>query len=142
MPVLGLIKRELRRAEPRPGTAALLALAVLDAGTRGPDGPLRLTGLAERLQVDLSVASRQVASLIEMGAVERVVDQRDGRARRLRVTADGRQLLSTAQREVARLVADQLTEWNESDLLTLVTLLARLRADLTIPSDLSGASLS
>ncbi len=162
LPVLGVVKRELRRLGSPPGSAAMTALAVLDhsSAARHTDRdscgntadtpadtavdtpaandpandaaePLRLTALAERLQVDLSVASRQVASLIELGAVERVADARDARARRLRVTPTGHLLLQQARQAVARVLADQLERWQEPELMTLVELLGRLRTDMT-----------
>lgn len=135
--VLGLVKRELRRSGTRSSTAAMTALAVLDTSMPDPAGgsdktvvPMRLTTLAERLQVDPSVASRQVTHLIETGAVERVADERDGRVHRLRVTPAGRRLLSQARQQAAEMIAEQLTNWQEPELSTLVHLLGRLRSEL------------
>lgn len=130
LPALALLKRELRRTGSNPGAAALTALAVLAA--ESADGqPMRLTGLAERLQIDPSVASRQVAHLVDIGAVQRVADQQDGRVHRLQVTAAGQAELRRARQETARAVADQLQDWDEFDLQQLTELLARLRFDLS-----------
>ncbi len=132
LPVLAVVKRELRRFQARPGSAAMMALAVLDHATAEAGGEaLRLTTLAEKLQVDLSVASRQVASLIDLEAVERVIDRNDGRAKLLRITPHGQLMLEQAMHAVADGLAAQLEHWREPDLVTLVQLLGRLRSDLT-----------
>lgn len=129
LPALALLKRELRRTGNSAGAAALSALAVLATEMAGGH-PMRLTSLADRLQIDPSVASRQVAHLVELGAVERVADQQDGRVHRLQVTPAGVAQLRQAREETARAVAEQLDEWNEPDLQQLTSLLARLRFDL------------
>ena len=141
LPVLAVVKRELRRSGTRSTTTAMTALAVLATssadrtdcapGTAEPSASMRLTGLAERLQVDPSVASRQVSHLIKLGAVERVADEHDGRVHRLRVTAAGHQRLSEARQRAAQLIAEQLAGWREPDLSTLVDLLGRLRSELS-----------
>jgi len=129
LPVLGLLKRELRRSGVLPGTVPMTALAVLADGEAAAE-PIYLTGLAERLQIDPSVASRQVHQLIGLGAVARVADRRDRRMHRLQVTPAGRQLLARARQQAAQAVAGQLTHWQEGDLTILIDLLGRLRIDL------------
>jgi len=56
------------------------------------NGPLRLSGLAERLFLDKSTTSRVVATLVKKGYVEQHADQSDRRATDLRATVRGRQL--------------------------------------------------
>ena len=151
LPVLSLVKRDVRRSGTSTGTAVLAALAALDGASApvapsGRAGPLdphpspidpghaeghRVGELAAKLQVDLSVASRQVGQLIEMGAVERVVDPADRRVHLLRVTPSGHRELASARERAAEHLAGRLTSWSEPDLQTLVALLGRLRADLT-----------
>ena len=55
-------------------------------------GPLRLSGLAERLFLDKSTTSRVVGSLVKKGYVEQGADARDGRAITLNATRKGRAL--------------------------------------------------
>jgi DNA-binding MarR family transcriptional regulator len=62
-------------------------------------GPMRSSGLAERLFLDKSTTSRVVNSLVRKGYVEQRPDPSDGRALTLRVTRDGERLY-------ARITAD------------------------------------
>jgi MarR family transcriptional regulator, 2-MHQ and catechol-resistance regulon repressor len=55
-------------------------------------GPMRLTGLVERLFLDKSTTSRVVGALVKKGYVEQRPDANDGRATALHVTASGRRL--------------------------------------------------
>jgi DNA-binding MarR family transcriptional regulator len=55
-------------------------------------GPLRLSGLAERLFLDKSTTSRVVATLVKKGYVEQGADAQDGRAIALSATRQGRRL--------------------------------------------------
>lgn len=56
------------------------------------NGPLRLSGLAERLFLDKSTTSRVVGTLVKKGYVEQHADESDRRATDLRVTVRGRHL--------------------------------------------------
>ncbi|MQA34089.1 MarR family transcriptional regulator [Modestobacter roseus] len=89
-------------------------------------GPLRAADLVVRLGMDKSAVSRQVASLVELGLVERTVDQEDGRAQVLSTSAEGHRRLSrirAARR--ARWEAD-LSGWEVEDVAALAALLERL----------------
>ena len=55
-------------------------------------GPMRLSGLAERLFLDKSTTSRVVGTLVKKGYVEQRTDEADGRAIALHATASGRRL--------------------------------------------------
>src|ERR1700760_1526656 len=55
-------------------------------------GPLRSSALAELLPADPSTVSRQVATLVKDGFVERRADPQDGRASLLVVTERGEQV--------------------------------------------------
>ncbi len=55
-------------------------------------GPIRLSGLAERLFLDKSTTSRVVGTLVKKGYVEQHADESDRRATDLRATARGRHL--------------------------------------------------
>jgi DNA-binding MarR family transcriptional regulator len=89
-------------------------------------GPLRASDLVARLGLDKSTVSRQVASLVGLGLVERSADPDDGRAQVLTPSAEGAARLAQirdARRE--RWEAD-LGHWPAEDVATLAELLHRL----------------
>lgn len=95
------------------------------------DGPLRAGELAETTQADPSTVSRQVATLVARGLLERRADAQDGRASLLHATADG-----IAHRErLTRLrdahFAQLLGDWSEDDQRQFAALLARFLDDFT-----------
>ena len=89
-------------------------------------GPLRASDLVARLGLDKSTVSRQVASLVGLGLVDRSADPDDGRAQVLTPSAEGAARLAEirdARRE--RWEAD-LGHWPAEDVATLAELLHRL----------------
>jgi DNA-binding MarR family transcriptional regulator len=89
-------------------------------------GPLRASDLVARLGLDKSTVSRQVASLVGIGLVDRSADPDDGRAHVLTPSAEGAARLAqirAARRE--RWEAD-LGDWPPQDVATLAELLHRL----------------
>src|SRR3954454_24108244 len=79
---LGMVQRDIsRHAMAELGSQGFTALAAIQV-----HGPLRVSDVALRLGVDLSVASRQVAALADEGHVERRRDDRDRRAQLVAVT--------------------------------------------------------
>ncbi|MCZ2838959.1 MarR family winged helix-turn-helix transcriptional regulator [Modestobacter sp. VKM Ac-2985] len=89
-------------------------------------GPLRAGDLVARLGMDKSTVSRQVASLVDLGLVERAPDQDDGRAQRLSTSAEGHRRVSglrAARR--SRWDAD-LIDWDAEEVAALAALLERL----------------
>ena len=88
-------------------------------------GPLRASDLVNLLDLDKSTVSRQVASLVDLGLVERAPDPADGRAQVLTPSAEGATRLARI-REVrrARWEAD-LADWPADDVVALGDLLAR-----------------
>jgi DNA-binding MarR family transcriptional regulator len=89
-------------------------------------GPLRASDLVARLGLDKSTVSRQVASLVGLGLVDRSADPDDGRAQVLTPSAEGATRLAQirdARRE--RWEAD-LGHWPAEDVATLAELLHRL----------------
>jgi DNA-binding MarR family transcriptional regulator len=89
-------------------------------------GPLRASDLVTRLGLDKSTVSRQLASLVELGLVDRTADPADGRAQVLTPSREGSSRLA-AIREArrARWEAD-LSGWPAEDVATLGELLDRL----------------
>ena len=89
-------------------------------------GPLRASDLVARLGLDKSTVSRQVASLVALGMVDREPDPADGRAQVLRPSADGAaRLAGIREARRARWEAD-MSGWPADDVATLGELLARL----------------
>jgi DNA-binding MarR family transcriptional regulator len=123
---LGAVNRELqRRVMPEHPPACLQALAVIARTDAG-----RVSDVADRLRIDLSVASRQVAVLESSGWVTREPDPADGRARRLVASEAGLAVLGDARARMAGAYAHALAGWSEADLRSLQATLARVREDL------------
>jgi DNA-binding MarR family transcriptional regulator len=122
---LGGIRRDLQRRAALGGVAGgVVALSALDRL-----GAARVSQVADELQVDLSVASRQVAGLHAAGYVKRIPDPRDGRSQKLELTGAGKRALRKAQERSAE-VLDRATElWTEAEIQSLVAGLRRLRRD-------------
>lgn len=96
-------------------------------------GQMRLSSLAEVLEIDMSVTSRHVAHLAERGWIERAPDPLDRRSRLLRLTPLGDAVLRTAQDHVAGVLADRLSDWPDEDVERLTALLGRLRTGFCEP---------
>ncbi|MQA32936.1 MarR family transcriptional regulator [Modestobacter roseus] len=89
-------------------------------------GPLRASDVVAKLGLDKSTVSRQVASLVDLGLVDRAADPDDGRAQVLSTSAEGHRRLSELRdARRARWEAD-LSDWATSDVATLAELLGRL----------------
>lgn len=98
----------------------------------GEEEGLTQTELAERLGVSLPTLSVALAKLEEAGAVGRIADPEDARAKRVRATPGGAQLRSII-REVMRLDADLVKGIDPQDLATTVRVLQTIEARLTKP---------
>jgi DNA-binding MarR family transcriptional regulator len=122
---LGMVQRDIaRHAMAELGTQGFHALAVLQV-----HGPLRVSDVAQRLGVDLSVASRQIASLAAEGFVERHEDSRDRRAQLVAVTRSGRRVLRESHRRMVAAFTRVLEGWSDEDVNALSSGLERLRED-------------
>jgi DNA-binding MarR family transcriptional regulator len=91
----------------------------------------RVSEVADRMRIDLSVASRQVAVLEAAGWVRRERDPRDGRAQRLEATEAGLAALADVRARMAGAYESVLAGWSEHELQALHATLARLREDFT-----------
>jgi DNA-binding MarR family transcriptional regulator len=94
------------------------------------EGPLRLTTLAGRLEVDLSVVSRQVRSLQDAGFVSRTPDPDDARAALVSVTDSGREALVRTRKQRTEVLDSVLEQWDDADRASLVRLLGRFNVEL------------
>ena len=89
-------------------------------------GPLRASDVVVRLGLDKSTVSRQVASLVDAGLVDRVADPDDGRAQVLSTSTEGHRRLSEIRdARRSRWEAD-LSDWATDDVAALGALLGRL----------------
>jgi DNA-binding MarR family transcriptional regulator len=89
-------------------------------------GPLRAGDLVTRLGLDKSTVSRQVASLVDLGLVDRAADPVDGRAQLLTPSAEGSARLARIRHVRRARWADDLGDWPVEDVARLADLLARL----------------
>jgi DNA-binding MarR family transcriptional regulator len=127
---LGLVQREIaRHALAELGSQGFTALAIVHKY-----GPIRISDIARRLSVDLSVASRQVAALEAAGHVRRQPDPEDRRAHRITTTETGTRVLTESHRRMVAAFAGALADWPEDDVLALAGGLDRLREDFARPA--------
>jgi DNA-binding MarR family transcriptional regulator len=93
-------------------------------------GPVAVSEVARRLEVDLSNASRQLRALEDQGLVARTVDPGDRRVARVAATATGRRVLERARAVALNDYAVALDDWSPSDRRQLARLLDRFRRSL------------
>ncbi|MFE5212932.1 MarR family winged helix-turn-helix transcriptional regulator [Streptomyces sp. NPDC056600] len=120
---VGAVKRELGRQLPAdcpPGSAGVLIL--LDR-----HGDMRLSRLAELLAVDISVCSRHVSHVADLGWVRRLPDPDDKRSRLLRLSDAGRDRLAELSQRSTALLSERLGDWSDEDVARLTELMTRFR---------------
>jgi DNA-binding MarR family transcriptional regulator len=93
-------------------------------------GPIAVSEVARRLEVDLSNASRQLRALEDQGLVARRVDPADRRVARFVVTAAGRRVLDRVRAVALNDYAVALDDWSARDRQQLASLLDRFRRAL------------
>lgn len=124
---LAAVRRELgkvaNRELPGHGFGALVSIRKRDQA--------RVSDIACDLQIDLSVASRQIASLVSAGLVERQPDPADRRAHVLRLTDDGIAALRASFLEMVGLIDEALVDWTQEEIETLAGSLQRLVTSFT-----------
>jgi DNA-binding MarR family transcriptional regulator len=99
------------------------------------DSPVSLRDLPGTLGTSKQAVSKLVDAMVSAGYVERDADPADARAKRVQLSARGRQLLLAVEEVYAELEADWAAELGEERL-------ARLRQDLTaVLSATSGGRL-
>jgi DNA-binding MarR family transcriptional regulator len=124
---LGLVHRAIaREALSELGTQGFMALAMIDR-----NGAMRVSEVAERLHVDLSVASRQVAALARAGYAARASDPSDGRAQRITITPAGHEVVVESHRRMVDAFAAALSDWPDDDIVDLAGRLDQLRDDFS-----------
>lgn len=91
--------------------------------------PVRLSELAEVLDLDVSTASRHVAKLEQLGLVSRENDPADGRACLLAPTPEGLEVLVRVRDARRRRLAEWVGHWEHRDVASLADLLTRFLDD-------------
>ncbi|TQS45565.1 MarR family winged helix-turn-helix transcriptional regulator [Cryptosporangium phraense] len=126
LPAIGEIKRQFHRVAPAVGSNNVGAAgAIPTLGILATEGEQRASDLAERLRVDLSVISRQVATLIEAGMVARATDPSDRRVHRLAITDSGLQTLREHRTQMVELISRGLADWSDDEVVTFARSLRR-----------------
>ncbi|AIY03891.1 Transcriptional regulator, MarR family [Arthrobacter sp. PAMC 25486] len=94
-------------------------------------GQMRLTDLAKHIGVGKPSISRQIALLLNIGLVQKEDDPVDGRAQLIELTDAGREKMSLIQTGRQNAFHARLKNWDEAELATLATLLAKLNTEYT-----------
>ncbi len=98
-------------------------------------GPVQLTDVAAKLRVDPSVASRQVAQLVDAGYVRRTVDVCDRRARVLELTDEGHAVIATMSARFAELFDEVFAGWDAAALADAAEHIQAVAAAITAHRD-------
>jgi DNA-binding MarR family transcriptional regulator len=106
--------------------AGLAVLYVLHAGGTG----LRLTDLAEQLRIDAPAVTRKAQQLERSGFVSRTPDTQDGRATRLRLTAQGRRTVNRFLAARRAWLTGLLAGWPEAEQVEFARLLRQFTSDI------------
>jgi DNA-binding MarR family transcriptional regulator len=92
------------------------------------EGPMWATTLAINVQSDLSTVSRQVATLVGRGLLERRADPLDGRATLLHVTPAGQAVITAHERTREAFFDEVLDGWDTVEQDQFARLLTRFTA--------------
>lgn len=117
------------KAAPQPELSQILIVQQLEAAKQF-GRQLSVGELGRELNIDPSTASRLSAQSLKAGYIERVVDQQDARASRLRLTQAGSLLASQAQAWQQAVFLDLTQDWSEAERLSFATQFIRFSAAL------------
>ena len=92
--------------------------------------PVRLSEIADSVELDLSTISRQVRDLVAAGLLAKVPDPADGRAALLSITERGMEVLESVAEARRRVLAEAIADWTDEDRISLASGLLRLGAGL------------
>jgi DNA-binding MarR family transcriptional regulator len=95
------------------------------------NGALRLSDLANRMEIDASTASRHVRALETAGLIRRSADPDDGRAFRVELTEQGIEEWETASKRRMELLSQAMDGWSDSDIETFEKLMTRFADGVT-----------
>ncbi|MFB7330747.1 winged helix-turn-helix transcriptional regulator [Streptomyces adustus] len=139
---IAVIRRQLVRGLPQGMGVGGVVLAAL-----AHCGEIRLRALADHLDCDLSVVSRQVAHLEQQGAVTRRANPDDRRSSLISITAQGRTRIDALVRVHTDLLDTATADWTPQELTALTGSLERLRRGLArrvhgaeVPAEADGSA--
>lgn len=101
-------------------------------------GTLRISDLADRLGLDRSTLSRQVAAAVAAGYVRRTTDESDSRAYLVSMTDEGKAAYRAVRRARTRIMVeltDQMTSAEVAQVSDALPILARALDNLATPAD-------
>lgn len=96
-------------------------------------GPSGVSRLADALHLDGSTVTRQVASLVERGFAERVIDPDDGRATIVSLTAAGRSEMTLVGQARTRRIGELVHSWDVDEVRLFTALLGRFNEAMSQP---------
>jgi DNA-binding MarR family transcriptional regulator len=92
--------------------------------------PVRLSEIADSVDLDLSTISRQVRDLVAAGLLGKVPDPADGRAALLSLTERGEAVLESVSEARRRVLAEAISDWTDEERNALASGLLRLGVGL------------
>ncbi|MFI2753911.1 MarR family winged helix-turn-helix transcriptional regulator [Cellulomonas sp. P22] len=110
--------------DPAPSRKDLSRNIVLNIVDEEP-GEMTVGGVAERLGIDPSAASRAVSDCITAGLLERRASQHDGRRTLLAITPEGDALRRRFRRQQRAAFVHITADWSDEDRLTFARLLVK-----------------
>lgn len=100
--------------------------------------PMRIGELADRLAVEPPHVTRQVQRLEKAGFLQRVPDPDDGRAQRVRISAEGADAVECIRAVGRRWMAEALVDWSDEDRHRLAVLCHRMVDDFLRHAESNG----
>lgn len=94
------------------------------------EAPMRLSVLADTVELDLSTVSRQMRDLVAIGLVVKVPDPDDGRASLLSLSDRGWAVLEAVSEARRQALAEVISDWTDEERTALTLGLLRLEDGL------------
>ena len=110
------------------------AVVILD--TLHHEGPMRMSDLAQKIGLDRSTVSRQVASVVAAGLVGKAHDAGDARASMLSLSLRGQTVRQKVARSWQRIAMDLIADWSFEEQVEFGRLLSKLAHRLREEGDL------
>ncbi|TVY07732.1 MarR family winged helix-turn-helix transcriptional regulator [Paenibacillus cremeus] len=125
---LALLVRLATSYSPRPGGLDRSEYLLLcELSERGPIG---INEVAELLLLNISTASRQVATLEKKNYITRYPDPTNGRISLLQISPEGKSMLDAMRAVRSRAYEEIFKDWSSDEVHDLTSKLGRLNRDL------------
>jgi DNA-binding MarR family transcriptional regulator len=128
--VLMRLAEATRRSDPAREYRALDRAAYVILRHLADSGPLNVSALAARLNLDGSTVTRQVSAMQRDDLVRREADPRDGRGTVIAPTAAGLRRMAGVREARREAYGEILATWSSTDRADLAAMLARLNGAL------------